>query len=138
MMMSPDSNPFDPSAPLDPLPGHVSRGRLERVLRRGEFAVTAELNPPDSADCANRSPKDPARADAPTTAMLRASNMGESLCFMISALELGVALVGVEEVAATVHQPVVPVEATVYGPVRCLAAQVPLSGQGGLVSGLLQ
>jgi len=32
------------------LPGHKSRGRLERVLRRGEFAVTAELNPPDSAD----------------------------------------------------------------------------------------
>ncbi len=36
--------------PLDPLPGHSSRGRLERVLRRGEFAVTAELNPPDSAN----------------------------------------------------------------------------------------
>lgn len=32
------------------LPGHTSRGRLERVLRGGEFAVTAELNPPDSAD----------------------------------------------------------------------------------------
>ncbi len=30
--------------------GHSSAGRLERVLRRGEFAVTAELNPPDSAD----------------------------------------------------------------------------------------
>jgi len=40
----------DPSAPLVDLPGHSSRGRLERVLRRGEFAVTAELNPPDSAD----------------------------------------------------------------------------------------
>lgn len=40
----------DPSAPLPELPGHSSRGRLERVLRRGEFAVTAELNPPDSAD----------------------------------------------------------------------------------------
>ena len=48
--MSPDINPHDPGAPLDPLPGHSSRGRLERVLRRGEFAVTAELNPPDSAD----------------------------------------------------------------------------------------
>ncbi|RRI01797.1 methylenetetrahydrofolate reductase [Mesorhizobium tamadayense] len=34
----------------DPPPGHSSRGRLERVLRRGEFAVTTELNPPDSAD----------------------------------------------------------------------------------------
>ncbi len=30
--------------------GHDSRGRLERILRRGEFAITAELNPPDSAD----------------------------------------------------------------------------------------
>jgi 5,10-methylenetetrahydrofolate reductase len=40
----------DPGAPLPPLPGHSSRGRLERVLREGRFAVTAELNPPDSAD----------------------------------------------------------------------------------------
>ncbi len=31
-------------------PGHVSPGRLERVLRDGEFAVTAELAPPDSAN----------------------------------------------------------------------------------------
>ena len=45
-----DVNPVDPSLPLDPLPGHSSRGRLERVLRRGEFSVTAELNPPDSAN----------------------------------------------------------------------------------------
>jgi 5,10-methylenetetrahydrofolate reductase len=41
------ANPWDP---LPALPGHSSRGRLERVLRRGEFAVTAELNPPDSAN----------------------------------------------------------------------------------------
>ncbi len=27
-----------------------SSSRLERVLRSGRFAVTAELNPPDSAD----------------------------------------------------------------------------------------
>ncbi len=40
----------DPGDPLSPLPGHSSRGRLERVLRSGKFAVTAELNPPDSAD----------------------------------------------------------------------------------------
>ena len=40
----------DPGSPLPDLPGHSSRGRLERVLRSGEFAVTAELNPPDSAD----------------------------------------------------------------------------------------
>ena len=33
-----------------PPPGHVSGSRLERVLRAGKFAVTAELNPPDSAD----------------------------------------------------------------------------------------
>ena len=31
-------------------PGHVSPGRLERVLREGIFAVTAEIAPPDSAD----------------------------------------------------------------------------------------
>jgi 5,10-methylenetetrahydrofolate reductase len=47
--MSPDPL-FDPGAPLPILPGHSSRGRLERVLRSGKFAVTAELNPPDSAD----------------------------------------------------------------------------------------
>ncbi len=41
---------YDPGAPLPPLPGHYSDGRLERVLRSGRFAVTAELNPPDSAD----------------------------------------------------------------------------------------
>ena len=33
-----------------PPAGHVSHSRLERVLRAGRFAVTAELNPPDSAD----------------------------------------------------------------------------------------
>jgi len=45
-----DENPEGVHLPLAPLPGHSSRGRLERVLRRGEFAVTTELNPPDSAD----------------------------------------------------------------------------------------
>jgi methylenetetrahydrofolate reductase (NADPH) len=39
-----------PGQPLPILPGHVSPGRLERVLRAGVFAVTAELDPPDSAD----------------------------------------------------------------------------------------
>lgn len=47
--MSPD-HLLDPGAPLPLLPGHSSCGRLERVLRSGKFAVTAELNPPDSAD----------------------------------------------------------------------------------------
>ena len=49
-MLHPDDYGVDPGAPLSELPGHSSRGRLERVLRRGEFAVTAELNPPDSAN----------------------------------------------------------------------------------------
>ena len=49
-MSQQDENPAGIELPLERLPGHSSRGRLERVLRRGEFAVTAELNPPDSAD----------------------------------------------------------------------------------------
>lgn len=40
----------DVGKPLPQLSGHSSRGRLERVLRAGKFAVTAELAPPDSAD----------------------------------------------------------------------------------------
>ena len=39
-----------PGYPLPILPGHVSPGRFERVLRAGGFAVTVELAPPDSAD----------------------------------------------------------------------------------------
>ena len=39
-----------PGESLPMRPGHFSPGRLERVLRDGEFAVTAELAPPDSAD----------------------------------------------------------------------------------------
>lgn len=39
-----------PGFALPILPGHSSPGRLERVLRAGRFAVTAELSPPDSAD----------------------------------------------------------------------------------------
>ncbi len=31
-------------------PGHVSPGRLERLLRAGNFVVTTEISPPDSAD----------------------------------------------------------------------------------------
>jgi 5,10-methylenetetrahydrofolate reductase len=48
--LHPDENPAGAHLPLERLPGHTSRGRLERILRRGEFAVTTELNPPDSAD----------------------------------------------------------------------------------------
>jgi methylenetetrahydrofolate reductase (NADPH) len=39
-----------PGYPLPILPGHTSPGRFERVLRAGQFAVTCELAPPDSAD----------------------------------------------------------------------------------------
>jgi 5,10-methylenetetrahydrofolate reductase len=45
-----DLPPDHPGRPLEELPGHSSLGRLERVLKSGQFAVTAELNPPDSAD----------------------------------------------------------------------------------------
>ena len=40
----------DPGQALPILEGHVSAGRLERVLRSGKFAVTAEIAPPDAAD----------------------------------------------------------------------------------------
>lgn len=40
----------NPGDPLLQRPGHVSHGRLERVLRSGDFAVTTEIAPPDSAD----------------------------------------------------------------------------------------
>ena len=41
---------FGYAIPGPPPEGHSSHGRLEHLLRLGEFAVTAELNPPDSAD----------------------------------------------------------------------------------------
>ncbi len=45
-----DDEPLTPGDPLPMRPGHSSPGRLERVLRAGGFAVTAEIAPPDSAD----------------------------------------------------------------------------------------
>jgi methylenetetrahydrofolate reductase (NADPH) len=45
-----DDEPLVPGHPLPIRPGHSSPGRLERVLRAGAFAVTAEISPPDSAD----------------------------------------------------------------------------------------
>ena len=45
-----DDEPMIPGESLPILPGHVSHGRLERILRAGVFAVTAEIAPPDSAD----------------------------------------------------------------------------------------
>ncbi len=46
-MLGLNDNPA--SRPLPEKEGHVSRGRLERLLKSGHFAVTAELAPPDSA-----------------------------------------------------------------------------------------
>lgn len=51
MSLSKDLETFPAYAP--PPEGHVSHSRLERVLRAGKFAVTSELNPPDSADPAD-------------------------------------------------------------------------------------
>lgn len=45
-----DDEPSNPGESLPIRPGHVSPGRLERILRAGTFAVTAEISPPDSAD----------------------------------------------------------------------------------------
>lgn len=45
-----DDEPLIPGEALPILPGHVSHGRLERILRAGLFAITAEIAPPDSAD----------------------------------------------------------------------------------------
>ena len=42
-----------PGEVLPQLPGHTSTGRFERILRAGQFAVTAEIAPPDSADPAD-------------------------------------------------------------------------------------
>jgi methylenetetrahydrofolate reductase (NADPH) len=45
-----DDEPLIPGEHLPFRPGHDSPGRLERVLRAGAFAVTAEIAPPDSAE----------------------------------------------------------------------------------------
>ncbi len=45
-----DDEPENPGDALPVLPGHLSPGRFERILRAGAFAVTAEIAPPDSAD----------------------------------------------------------------------------------------
>lgn len=62
----------DPNAirPYEPPPeGHVSGSKLEVALRAGQFAVTAEMNPPDSAD-----PEDVFRAAEPLAAVADAIN----------------------------------------------------------------
>ena len=45
-----DDEPLIPGEHLPQRAGHDSPGRLERVLRAGVFAVTAEIAPPDSAE----------------------------------------------------------------------------------------
>ena len=47
-MKSDDESTASGNTPLQP--GYSSRGRLERILREGKFAVTTEISPPDSAD----------------------------------------------------------------------------------------
>ncbi len=67
-------------APL--APGMSSTSRLEAVLRAGRFAVTAELNPPDSAD-----PEDVYEAARPlseVTDALNATDASGANCHMSS------------------------------------------------------
>jgi methylenetetrahydrofolate reductase (NADPH) len=45
-----EDEPLIPGENLPQREGHDSPGRLERILRAGAFAVTAEIAPPDSAD----------------------------------------------------------------------------------------
>ncbi len=45
-----EDEPLIPGESLPHRAGHSSPGRLERILRAGAFAVTAEIAPPDSAD----------------------------------------------------------------------------------------
>jgi methylenetetrahydrofolate reductase (NADPH) len=66
-----ETRPYDPvsDAPRVPPDGHRSASALEQVLRRGWFAVTAELNPPDSGD-----PRDVLAAAAPLRNVVDAIN----------------------------------------------------------------
>jgi methylenetetrahydrofolate reductase (NADPH) len=92
--------PYDPilHAPLKPPPGHRSASILERVLRKGWFAVTAELNPPDSAD-----PRDVLRAAEPLKDVADAVNATDAsganchmssmgICSVLSRAGLGIVL----------------------------------------------
>lgn len=100
MMPFPAPEPYDPTT--DPLPtppdNHYSSSRLERVLRRGWFAVTAELNPPDSADPMDvlkaaeplRDVADAINATDASGANCHMSSMG--ICSILSRVGLGVVL----------------------------------------------
>ncbi len=92
--------PYDPilHAPLLPPVGHRSASILERVLRKGWFAVTAELNPPDSAD-----PREVLRAAEPLKDVADAVNATDAsganchmssmgICSILSRAGLGIVL----------------------------------------------
>ncbi len=92
--------PYDPlrSKPAEPPAGHKSTSLLEATLRRGWFAVTAELNPPDSAD-----PKDVLAAAAPLRDVADAINATDAsganchmssmgICSILSRAGLGIVL----------------------------------------------
>ena len=92
--------PYDPvlHPPLTPLPGHKSGSILERALRRGWFAITAELNPPDSAD-----PRDVLAAAEPLKAVADAINATDAsganchmssmgICSILSRAGMGIVL----------------------------------------------
>ena len=92
--------PYDPvlHPPLQPLPGHKSGSILERALRRGWFAITAELNPPDSAD-----PRDVLKAAEPLKEVADAVNATDAsganchmssmgICSILSRAGLGIVL----------------------------------------------
>ncbi len=76
--------PFDPIIDVSPKApkGHKSASKLERVLRAGKFAVTAELNPPDSSD-----PLDVLKAAQPlreVTDAINATDASGANCHMSS------------------------------------------------------
>jgi methylenetetrahydrofolate reductase (NADPH) len=92
--------PYDPilHPPLLPPPGHRSASILERVLRKRWFAVTTELNPPDSAD-----PRDVLRAAEPLKDVADAVNATDAsganchmssmgICSVLSRAGLGIVL----------------------------------------------
>jgi len=92
--------PYDPIAhPLrEAPPGHKSASPLEQALRRGWFAVTAELNPPDSAD-----PRDVLAAAEPLKRVVDAINATDAsganchmssmgICSILSRVGLGMVL----------------------------------------------
>ncbi|MEZ5774143.1 MAG: methylenetetrahydrofolate reductase [Hyphomicrobiaceae bacterium] len=84
--------------PLVPPAGHKSASMLERVLRRGWFAITAELNPPDSAD-----PRDVMKAAEPLKDVCDAINATDAsganchmssmgICSLLSRAGVGIVL----------------------------------------------